>query len=47
MGLLFVFSMLSIAFSFNSFLEDIVYAAGFLIAITLIIFYGKQSKQES
>ena len=38
MGLLFVFSMLSIAFSFSSLLKNIVYAAGFLIAIVLIIF---------
>lgn len=46
MGLLFVFSMLSIAFSFDSLLKDIVYAAGFIIAIVLIYFYRTQAKQE-
>lgn len=45
-GLLFVFSMLSIAFSFNSLLKDIVYTAGLLIGITLIIYYKKRSNNK-
>ena len=46
MSSLFVFSMLSIAFSFNSLLKDIVYSLGFLIAIGLIIFFRKQAKHD-
>lgn len=45
MGLLFVFSMFSIAFSFNSLMKDIVYAAGFIIAIFLFVFYRTLPKQ--
>jgi len=46
MGSLFVFSILSIAFSFNSLLKDIVYSLGFLIAIGLILFFRKQAKDD-
>ncbi|MFA9559499.1 hypothetical protein ACERII_19500 [Evansella sp. AB-rgal1] len=45
-GILFVFSILSILFSFDSFIKDIVYSLGFLIAIILSLFYKKQAKQE-
>ncbi|WP_416150283.1 hypothetical protein ACM26V_04670 [Salipaludibacillus sp. HK11] len=45
-GTLFVFSILSIVFSFDSLIKDIVYSAGFLIAIILSIYYKKQVKQE-
>ncbi|MEK4800699.1 hypothetical protein MHI02_03770 [Oceanobacillus sp. FSL K6-0118] len=46
MGLLFIFSMLSIAFSFSSLVKDIVYTTGFLIAIIFILFYRKRVKKE-
>lgn len=41
-GLLFVFSMFSIGFSFSSVIKDIVYAAGFLTTIILVILIRKQ-----
>ncbi|PYZ94897.1 hypothetical protein CR194_05075 [Salipaludibacillus keqinensis] len=45
-GILFVFSILSIVFSFDSLIKDIVYSVGFFIAIILRIYYRKQAKQE-
>ncbi|PYZ94903.1 hypothetical protein CR194_05110 [Salipaludibacillus keqinensis] len=45
-GILFVFSILSIVFSFDSLIKDIVYSVGFFIAIILSIYYRKQAKQE-
>lgn len=45
-GTLFVFSLLSIIFKFDSLIKDIVYAAGFLVALIIHLYYRKKIKQE-
>ncbi|MFG6497008.1 hypothetical protein P8610_16730 [Fictibacillus sp. UD] len=46
-GILFVFSIFSMIFSFNSLLKDIVYVLGFLFAIIIHIYYRKRIKNET
>ncbi|RPK04739.1 hypothetical protein [Priestia endophytica] len=41
-GILFIFSICSLIFSFDSRVDDVVYCVGFLIAIILAIFYRKK-----
>jgi hypothetical protein len=45
LGALFVFSIISMVFSFNSLTKDIVYVTGFFIAL-ILAFYYRNSKEK-
>jgi hypothetical protein len=45
-GILFVFSILSIIFSFDGLIKDVVFSAGFLTAIIINIYYRMKNHKE-